>query len=98
MDGALGSFDFSAADYKHRMAKVHADGWSESTQFEREIRRSAAYVESTGSRPLQNVSKLRDREASPAFIDIDREQVVEQIVSRGDTPEHLAHFFGFSRA
>jgi hypothetical protein len=63
-------------------------------QFQREVQRPRAGVQETAlGRPA--IQEQIDGTASPAFVYVQAEEVVEQVVARRDRAEHAAHRRGF---
>ena len=51
----------------------------------------AAEVEDARAGPAEHRTDLGNSPRPPQLIDVERKEVVRQIVSMGDAPEHIAH-------
>src|SRR5271167_114362 len=75
------------------MAKVAAVNHRATPRLKREhkITCSAAEIEHACAGPGQNVRNLLHGSCPPIAIDIEREQMIQQVVTRRDAAEHAAH-------
>lgn len=84
------SRDLCLPDAQHGTAEVHADDERLSGQLQCEIARAATEVKGERFWGGEIRAKLADRETPPATIHVEREQVIEEIVSGSDGREHAA--------
>src|SRR5580658_5218604 len=75
------------------MAKIAAESESAAARLERQrqIPSPAAQIQNTRIRFCQNRSDTGDRAGAPVTIDIERQQMIQQVVSGSDAAEHAAH-------
>src|SRR5687767_13023423 len=75
------------------MAEVAAEDCGAAPLFEREeqIAGTAAQVEHLGLGVYQNIGDILNRPGSPVAIDLERKQMVQQIVSWSDRAKHGAN-------
>src|ERR1700730_18626695 len=76
------------------MSKIRTDqaGSARTCQGKSEIARSAAEVEDQGIRPVKDGPQALCDSSAPKAVELQREEMVQQIVARGDTREHLTDF------
>src|SRR5712691_8604313 len=60
----------------------------------RQVTRSTTKIEYTSISVKKNRPKMSCSAGAPEAIDLQGQQMVQQVVARGDLGEHLAHFFG----
>ena len=60
-------------------------------QSEGHVAGAAAEIESAGAGALQDVAESAGGAAPPQAVNVEREQVVEQVVAGRDGGEHVAH-------
>src|SRR5215467_14527836 len=82
---------FLGRTYKHRMAKVCCDDvrFHRSIQRDCQISRSTARIQTESGRLAQQVPDFSSRKPTPPAIYGTGKEMVEEVVSRGDSREHL---------
>ena len=79
---------------EHGMGEIRADdaGLSGSRESESEIAGSAAEIEDERIGPVENGLQTPGGAGTPEAIELQRQEMVEQIVARGDLRKHFADF------
>ena len=85
-------FAFLSGDFEHGRGEIDADYFSQigvgAGEFQGQIAGAAAQVQYGLARP--HAGQLH-RPATPATVQIETEQVIEQVVGTGDTGKHGPH-------
>src|SRR5438128_10532818 len=76
------------------MTKIETDRRSQRGKLQRQVRRSATQIERDRVRAPQPIGNFFDDEPPPASVDVERQRVVEKIVTRRDLGKHRAHLGG----
>ena len=76
------------------MSEIRADdaGLTGAHESESKIPGSAAEIEDKCFRTVQDSSQTFGRTGAPEAIELQRQEVVDQIIARGDLREHFADF------
>ena len=84
----------SCAD-EHGMDEIRADdaSFSGTRESKAKVAGSTAEIEDQGIGPIEDGLQTRSGARSPEPIELQRQEMVEQIVARGDLRKHLADFF-----
>jgi hypothetical protein len=99
--GGLVSRFFFGAD-EHGMSEIGAQdaGWGVASEREGEVASATAEVEDESVGPIEDGAKAASDACAPESVELHGEDVVEQVVARGDLREHFADFaagLGFVR-
>src|SRR5437763_310613 len=73
-----------------KIAAEHEPG-SAAPERHRKVSGPAAQIEHAGIRSLQNRTQSRNRPCTPELIDVQRKNMVQQIVTGCDLSKHVAH-------
>src|SRR5579859_7048197 len=81
---------------QHGVSKIRAEdaGLPFPREGKREVTGAAAEIEHIGAGALENWSKEARRAVAPEAIGLKREEMIEEVVARGDFCEHFADFAG----
>ena len=79
---------FLIPDHQHRMAEIAADHPGVSFNFDCQVGRSTAKVERQRVRSPQKIEQLADREPAPSLIDIERQDMVEPVITGRNLGKH----------
>src|ERR1700687_6522428 len=76
------------------MGEIGADdaGFSSARESESEVTGSAAEIEDKSIGPMENGMQKSGGAGAPEPVELQRQEMVEQIVARGDLREHFADF------
>src|SRR6266850_1443670 len=94
---ALGQRDtFFFCANEHGVSKIRADdaGFSGTSEGEGEISRSTAEIKNERIGATENGMETFCCARAPKAIELQRKEMIQQVVTRSDTREHLAHFCG----
>ncbi len=77
------------------MGEIHADNPRFPGTRERESKITCSATEIKGKRigPIKDGLQMPRRAGAPQAIELQRQEMIEQIVARGDLCEHFADFF-----
>src|SRR6266850_832901 len=92
--GQRGTFLFCANE--HGMGKIRADdaGASGTGKGKGEISRTATKIKNEGIGAAENGAEKLCCARAPKAIELQREEMIQQVVTRSNPREHLAHFRG----
>jgi hypothetical protein len=78
------------------MSEIGADdaGLACASERKSEVTCSAAEIQDESAGTIENGAETLCGACAPETVELQREKMIEQIVARGDTGEHLADFFG----
>jgi len=87
---------FSPGANQHGVGKIRAEdaGLPFPREGKGEVTGAAAEIEDIDAGALENWSKEACRAVAPEAIGLKREEMIEEVVARGDLCEHLADFAG----
>lgn len=76
------------------MRKIRADdaGLTGAGEIESEVAGAAAEIEDEGVGSLEDGEEDARRSPAPEAIDLEREEMIEEVVARSDLAEHFADF------
>src|SRR2546422_11073623 len=82
--------------HQHAVRKVHADHARpiSAVKRNRQVASSTAKIEYTSLPVEKNRAKKLCSAGAPEAIELQRQEMVQQVVARRNLCEHLAHFFG----
>ena len=85
---------FRACPHEHGMGKIgaHDAGRAYAGESEREIASATAEIKDHSTAVLKYGSKTARSALAPKTIEFKRQEMVEQVITRGDLCEHLADF------
>src|SRR5579883_96891 len=97
----LGARGFLARTYQHRVSKIDtqyraglrsAGSCGGMREGESEIARPTTDVQNASARTSQDMREAARQALSPKDVKAQREEMIQQIITRSDPAEHLAHF------
>jgi len=84
---------FRACGGQHGVAEIAAKDLCApaTSQLQHQVPRAAAQIQDASFGAFQDVRYSGRGVGSPVTVDVQREQVIQQVVARGDSSEHPAH-------